>query len=221
MRVERLVAIADGFQRTAQEDLHATRHELQRQLRRQRKITHIADRYQALLGERNEALLGESHHDALTGLANRRLMHEYLEQLLAAKQRHHRPFTVAMIDIDHFKRINDQHGHAVGDQALVLLTEALQDALRTNDLCGRWGGEEFLVILPETTLEQAEPLMSRLCQCMRQLDIHYQGIHLNLTASMGVAEHRTRESIEQTLQRADKALLQAKREGRDRWLAAS
>lgn len=219
-RLERLVAIADGFQRTAQEDLHATRHELQRQIRRQRKVTRIADRYQALLGERTETLLGESHHDALTGLANRRLMNEHLEQLLAAKRRHQRPFTVAMIDIDHFKRINDEHGHAVGDEALVLLADVLQNALRTNDLCGRWGGEEFLVILPDTTLERAEPLMTRLCQCIRDLDIHYQSKHLHLTASLGVAEHRDQESIDQTLQRADTALLRAKREGRDRWLAA-
>ncbi|MCG6657415.1 GGDEF domain-containing protein [Halomonas campisalis] len=219
-RLDRLIGIADGFQHTAQQDLHATRHELERQLHRQRKLSRIADRYQLLLSERNEALRNESHHDPLTGLANRRLLHEHLERLIGTSERYQRPFTLAMLDIDHFKRINDRFGHDVGDRALTQLADTLQSTLRTSDHCGRWGGEEFLVILPETTLEQAEPLMSRLCNRMRHLDIRQDGVRIRITASVGVAQHRPPEDYERTLQRADEALLQAKRQGRNRWLAA-
>ncbi|MFY0991498.1 biofilm regulation diguanylate cyclase SiaD [Halomonas sp. C05BenzN] len=219
-RLERLVGIADGFQRTAQQDLYATRHELERQLRRQRKLSRIADRYQSLLSERNRELLEESNHDALTGLANRRLMTEHLERLVSVNQRHERPFSLAMVDIDHFKQVNDEHGHKSGDQALVQVAEVLRSALRGHDHCGRWGGEEFLILLPDTTILQAGPLMTRLCQRLRTLQIACEGTRLSLTASIGIAEHQASETFDRTLQRADEALLQAKRQGRDRWLAA-
>ncbi|MDT8894151.1 biofilm regulation diguanylate cyclase SiaD [Halomonas sp. I1] len=220
-RLERLISIADGFQQSAHADLNSTRDQLERQLKRQRKLSRIADRYQSLLRERNLALKAASAVDPLTGLANRRRLHEQLEQLTATSSRHHRPFTLAMVDIDHFKRVNDYHGHGVGDRALEILASTLQDSLRASDHCGRWGGEEFLLLLPETPLPQATSLMERLGERLRGLKIPVEAnIKITLTASIGVAEHRPEDDIQATIQRADQALLAAKREGRDRWRAA-
>ncbi|MDN3556392.1 biofilm regulation diguanylate cyclase SiaD [Halomonas maura] len=219
-RLERLINIADGYQQTAHEDLDATRHQLQRQLKRQRKLSRIADRYQALLRERNDALVDAATLDPLTGLANRRLIDEQLQHLAADAQRHARPFTLAMIDIDHFKRVNDHHGHAAGDRLLVALAKALAGELRAVDHCARWGGEEFLVVLPATSLDQAEPLVTRLCERLRALSLTFEGKRLRLTASIGVAQHRLDDDVATTIQRADEALLIAKREGRDRWRVA-
>ncbi|WP_275286962.1 biofilm regulation diguanylate cyclase SiaD [Halomonas elongata] len=220
-RLERLISIADGFQQSAHEDLNSTRDQLERQLKRQRKLSRIADRYQSLLRERNLALKAASTVDPLTGLANRRRLNEQLEQLTAASARHRRPFTLAMVDIDHFKRVNDRHGHGIGDRALEILAGTLRDSLRTSDHCGRWGGEEFLLLLPETPLAQATSLMERLGERLRGLQIPVEArIKITLTASIGVAEHRPDDDVQATIQRADQALLAAKREGRDRWRAA-
>nr|WP_281376035.1 biofilm regulation diguanylate cyclase SiaD [Halomonas cerina] len=218
-RLERLVSIADGFQQTAQQDLHATRHQLQRQLKRQRKLSRIADRYQDLLHERNQTLEDVSTRDPLTGLANRRHLTKHLD-CMAADKRQAGPLSLAMVDIDHFKRINDRHGHAAGDRALVALAQTLKSALRANDLCGRWGGEEFLLVLPDTGLDQAEALVRRLGERLRGLDLRLGAERLVLTASIGIAEHHPGEDYRDTIYRADQALLDAKREGRDRWCLA-
>ncbi|XKE44306.1 biofilm regulation diguanylate cyclase SiaD [Halomonas organivorans] len=215
-RLERLVNIADGFQQSAQQDLHQTRHQLDRQLRRQRKLSRIADRYQDLLHERNQALEDASSRDPLTGLANRRRINHQLKRTIAESERRGRPFSLAMVDIDHFKRINDRYGHAAGDRALIVLAQALESALRVDDFCGRWGGEEFLVVLPNTDLVQAESMVTRLCDRLRDLDLGLAPDGPRVTASVGIAEHRPREDYRDTIRRADRALLSAKRDGRDR-----
>nr|WP_282103439.1 biofilm regulation diguanylate cyclase SiaD [Halomonas getboli] len=222
-RLERMIAIADGFQQGAQEDLYATRQQLERQQRRQRKLSRIADRFQDLLVERNQVLEDASGLDPLTGLANRRRLDEQLMALVARAERHGRPLCLAMMDIDHFKAINDRFGHAAGDRALVALAETLTESLRADDLCGRWGGEEFLLVLPEMRLDQAEPLLARLGERLRRLDLALDvtGHPSSVTASIGVAEHRVGETYHDTLERADQALLVAKREGRDRTRRAS
>ncbi|MBB3141177.1 diguanylate cyclase (GGDEF)-like protein [Halomonas organivorans] len=214
-RLERLISIADGFQQSAQYDLHDARHQLEHQRRRQRKLSRIADRFQELLHERNQALEDVSGQDPLTGLANRRRLHQHLEEMTDDASQ---PFSVAMIDIDHFKVINDRYGHAAGDRALIALAKTLTASLRAGDLCGRWGGEEFLLALPTTRLDQAECLVARLGDRLRQLDLALDasGEPTTVTASIGIAEHQPDEDYRDTIHRADQALLTAKREGRDR-----
>ncbi len=215
-RLERLIGIADGFQESAQRDLLETRQQLERQRRRQRKLSRIADRFQDLLHERNQALEDVSSQDPLTGLANRRRLHQQLEEMADAAGF---PLSVAMVDIDHFKAINDRHGHAAGDRVLVALAQTLESSLREGDVCGRWGGEEFLLILPRTRLDQAERLVARLGERLRRLGPMPSGVPdgaATVTASIGIAEHRADETFRDTIHRADQALLAAKREGRDR-----
>ncbi|MBY5925654.1 GGDEF domain-containing protein [Halomonas denitrificans] len=218
-RLERMAAISDGFQRGVKSDLTTAERRLERQQRRQRKLSRIADGYQELLFERNQTLESEVMLDPLTKIPNRRGLHTELRRLMAANRRQQRPFTLAMVDIDHFKRFNDDHGHDVGDQALLTVARVLSDTLRGGDIVGRWGGEEFLLALPGASLWAAEPLFERLRGNLKETRL-IEGSDLTVTVSIGAAEHRGDETYEQTMNRADQALLEAKRSGRDRWQAA-
>ncbi|PWC56504.1 diguanylate cyclase [Azospirillum sp. TSO22-1] len=156
--------------------------------------------------------------DPLTGLANRRAFLAAAERELARVRRYGRLAAVLMFDIDHFKRINDTHGHAVGDGALQTVATTARDLLRTTDLIGRLGGEEFGVLLPETeppaALEVAERLRAALAGAPVPLP---SGGGFHLTASIGVAVCDPRDaSVEQALGRADRALYRAKDAGRNR-----
>ncbi|UCX06170.1 GGDEF domain-containing protein [Shewanella glacialimarina] len=126
------------------------------------------------------------------------------------------PISVAIIDIDHFKRVNDNHGHLVGDKVLCELAQLLQSQMRSNDLLARWGGEEFVVILPNTTLDDAMELNERLRQFIASNNI--QG--MELTISLGVAQYELKDTVHSLLDRADKALYEAKSAGRNRVVVA-
>ena len=118
--------------------------------------------------------------------------------------------------MDHFKSVNDRYGHEIGDRALVELAGAMRDSLREYDLCGRWGGEEFLVLLPATPPETAQGVMDRLVGAVRGLAIEVGADVLRLTVSIGMAYHQLGETFSETLSRADQALYLAKQDGRDR-----
>lgn len=219
-RLDRLLSIADSYQQFTREDLQAIKAQYDRQVQRERKLSRISDRYQQLMRERNQALKTASSQDPLTGLANRRSLDDHLKQAAQRSQSHGRPFCMAMVDVDHFKHINDRYGHETGDQALVELAGVLKRQLRASDQCGRWGGEEFLLLLNDTTLDQARQTVERICTRLRALPLQVGGVSLAVTASVGVAEHRADESPQSTINRADAALLTAKREGRDQYRLA-
>ena len=160
-----------------------------------------------------------AHIDPLTGLSNRRKLSEHLKQESERAKRHGSCFSLAMLDVDHFKRFNDTHGHELGDRVLAELARAMEDCLREYDLCGRWGGEEFLLILPNTDLTEALAVANRVQASIRQRHILHEGVALAITASIGLTEYRVGESYSDTLRRADRALLKAKRSGRDRVLS--
>ena len=166
------------------------------------------------------ALLAEaSRTDALTGLLNRRGFFEKGEAELLRSRRSGRPISVVMADADHFKRINDQHGHAAGDLALQGLANLLRSSLRGQDLVARWGGEEFLLLLPETDAHGAS-LVAESIRRRVALQPQMIGEHeVPLTLSFGLAEHRPERSLEVTIAHADAALYRAKAEGRDRVVA--
>lgn len=151
--------------------------------------------------------------DELTGLSNRRHMLERLAQEQTRFERQGYPFSVANIDIDHFKRINDAHGHAAGDAVLQAFAAEASAMLRSGDLLARWGGEEFLLMLPNTRGVQAQAILQRLLERVRALP---QVSARPLTFSAGVAEHRTGETVLETVARADQKMYQAKQLGRNK-----
>jgi diguanylate cyclase (GGDEF)-like protein len=132
-------------------------------------------------------------------------------RLLKLISRFQSPISVVMIDIDHFKRINDNHGHLVGDKVLCELAHLLQSQMRNDDLLVRWGGEEFVMVLLNTTLNDTIELTERLRQYVAKQNI--QG--MALTISLGVAQYNSQDSADSILERADKALYKAKSQGRN------
>jgi diguanylate cyclase (GGDEF)-like protein len=156
--------------------------------------------------------------DELTGLFNRRHMSELLTQQRLACQRSGERFAVALVDLDHFKRVNDTHGHAAGDSALRAFAEEACAAMRGTDNVGRWGGEEFLIIYPRSTAHEAAQGATRLCErvAARVVTTSGGGQPLRFTVSIGLTEHVPPESIEATIERADRAMYQAKSQGRNR-----
>ncbi|MCK5874825.1 MAG: GGDEF domain-containing protein [Alcanivoracaceae bacterium] len=163
-----------------------------------------------------------SQTDALTGVANRRHILELLDEVLDSNRGADNPVAVLMVDIDHFKRINDDHGHLVGDRALTAAAAALRDCLRQGDMIGRYGGEEFLIVLPGTRIAHALDIAERCRQAIGALAIDTNGSSLPLTASVGLA-CRSRSDIENSdhvIHLADEAMYEAKKNGRNRVVAA-
>lgn len=157
-----------------------------------------------------------SRTDYLTGVLNRRAMTRRLEELAQQPEQAGGPFTLVLVDIDHFKQVNDEHGHDVGDQALVQFVEELRRGLRDSDLLGRWGGEEFLLLLAQTQREQGAALSERLRVRIAGARLDLPVRELRLTGSFGVAQFRPGEDLDQCLKRADEALYRAKAMGRNR-----
>jgi diguanylate cyclase (GGDEF)-like protein len=155
--------------------------------------------------------------DPLTGALNRRSLFEVAERQFQRAQRYATPFAVLMMDIDHFKQINDCYGHQVGDVALRTVVQIIQDDIRTLDTLGRYGGEEFAVILPELTLQQGIIAAERIRSIIADRPIPVRQDNLHLTMSLGVAAYYPEQtSIDQVFDEADKALYQAKTKGRNR-----
>ncbi len=156
-----------------------------------------------------------ANSDALTGLQNRRRATERLEAEVARARRYGVPLSLALCDIDHFKQVNDRYGHNMGDEVLVRVAGALQEALRQVDLVGRWGGEEFLVLLPDTDPEGARIVGERLRTAVEALPPFLDG-PATVTCSIGVATFQSEDSGTVFVDRADQALYKAKKSGRNR-----
>lgn len=155
-------------------------------------------------------------YDRLTSVMNRQAIEQSLREAILDAHRSRRPLTVVFFDIDHFKRINDEHGHSAGDEALRTVAERTRNRLRSTDLCGRYGGDEILVGLPGTRLEQGLVVAEHLRRAVGANPPSVHGRPLNLSLSMGVAELRPGENFDQLLERADAALYASKAGGRDR-----
>jgi diguanylate cyclase (GGDEF)-like protein/PAS domain S-box-containing protein len=157
--------------------------------------------------------------DGMTGLYNHRYFFELANREFRAAKRYHRPLAILMFDIDRFKQVNDTFGHAVGDKVLVQIAETLASQLRTADVLSRYGGDEFIIMLPQTSAQQALPLAERIRTSVEELSIEVENIPLSITLSIGIAEIQrelTDENIEYIAKRADKALYTAKHTGRNR-----
>jgi len=169
---------------------------------------------QSVLAQANEV----SHTDALTFLPNRRQIMVDLQNAVAFSDRYGTPLTISMLDIDFFKKINDTYGHVKGDEVLRSLAGRLRQQIRHPDSIGRYGGEEFLIVLPHSTVSAAVEQAQRLCEQVRSLSVPVGEQTISVTISVGIAQYKVQKEDWQTfLSRADRALYQAKHNGRDQW----
>jgi diguanylate cyclase len=160
-----------------------------------------------------------SNTDALTGLANRRLLDDFLRSAQIVAMETGEPLSAFLIDIDHFKTFNDRYGHQIGDQVLRLVAKVLQENVRDHDLAARYGGEELIAVLPGANLEVCQRVAERLRHRISEsrLTRRSTGKEIaNVTVSVGVAQFRLAESAEAMIERCDRALYQAKRSGRNK-----
>jgi diguanylate cyclase len=158
--------------------------------------------------------------DQLTGSLNRRGLDEVFEREVSRSERRKAPLCIAMLDLDDFKKLNDTHGHTAGDHALIHLVKVVKDTLRTMDVIARFGGEEFMIVLPETPLEDAIQTVTRVQRELTKQIFLYNNQRLLITFSAGVALYATGESQESIIKRADEALYRAKKAGKNRVVAA-
>jgi diguanylate cyclase (GGDEF)-like protein len=158
--------------------------------------------------------------DFLTGLDNRRAFYEQGERLLRALERSAHPETALMFDIDKFKAINDRYGHAGGDAALRSMADLIRSHQRAGDIAARLGGEEFVLLLPETTLDEALAIAERIRAATEAQVTEFEGCRIGFTTSVGVAQLTEGESLDDWIARADAALYRAKQTGRNRVIAA-
>lgn len=168
-----------------------------------------------------ETLRIQASVDPLTGLNNRREYEKLFQHEMARARRERTPLSLAMVDLDHFKRINDEHGHAAGDAVLKATAQLLREQLRSADIAGRLGGEEFTVLMPNTSLHACAAVMQRMLQALQTLRIPFGECSLQLTATVGVAQwHGGEENPDALMQRADAALYSGKKTGRNRVMTA-
>ncbi|HEY9816526.1 MAG TPA: diguanylate cyclase [Candidatus Obscuribacterales bacterium] len=187
--------------------------ELLARVRTHLELKHTRDQLQLVLSEVQRM----ATIDSLTGVLNRRCLFDLAKREFERSQRYGSVFTLLMLDVDHFKRINDTYGHMVGDEVLKSLTQAIQRSLRQVDQFGRYGGEEFVIVLPESPLNIARQVGDRLRIISSQLSIPTKSDPISLTVSIGIAAYDPNDkAVEDIFERADRALYQAKAEGRDR-----
>jgi diguanylate cyclase (GGDEF)-like protein len=181
----------------------------------------------AVRAQRMKLLRSYMVRDSLTGLYNHTSTRDYLEKHVLAAQRSGDNVCFVMIDLDHFKGVNDRYGHATGDRVIVALANLLKQRLRKSDIIGRYGGEEFSVILPGTSMPDAMTLMNQLCRCFEAIRFPVAGSFFSVTVSCGVASLSAHDNAEKLSLAADQALYRAKKEGRncvvaaDRFLSAA
>ena len=172
----------------------------------------------ASLRQQNQALELLVTTDTLTQLYNYRYFRDLLSREMENTRRTGRTTCIIMIDLDHFKSVNDERGHEAGNQALILAANVFRQAIRSSDVVCRYGGEEFVVVLPQTTLHIAINVAERMRDYLQQSTVQHEGESFQLTASLGVASYggETPVSLESFVDSADQYLYQAKQQGRNR-----
>ena len=178
--------------------------------------TQVAERTQELNAAKVQAE-ELARTDVLSGMNNRRAFFEYSDLIHTQAVRYNHPYSILMLDIDHFKKINDTHGHNIGDLAIKATADTISSILRAVDVSGRIGGEEFAIILPQTQVVHAETIANRLRNLVSQITVPANGTEVAFTVSIGVTKNHDREaSINDVLERADTALYEAKTQGRNK-----
>ncbi len=215
-RMERLVRISDGYHSLSRNEVGTLSQRYDRQLRRIEKLSRISDRYQESMRQLNISLREAALHDPLTGMGNRRYLMDRLREEVERVLRNNHSFSLAILDIDHFKQVNDTFGHETGDQLLCELAHVIPATLREYDICGRWGGEEFLIIFPHTSIDDSREVSERIRSTIHQVTLPSIVEAHPISASFGLTEYHHGEGYSETIKRADDALYRAKELGRNR-----
>jgi diguanylate cyclase (GGDEF)-like protein len=161
-----------------------------------------------------------SRIDGMTGLANRRDIMEKIEREATRSHRHQHPFTVLLVNVDDFKKVNDAYGYNSGDDVLVELTRVLRSCVRNEDICSRWGGEEFMILLPETTAEGSLTVANKILEAMAMTEFKANKPGIRITVSIGICENDPAQSVYECVARVDLALQLAKKGGKNRYSIA-
>lgn len=197
-------------------------HELYRTLsQRTERMAREKNRLETQLGNMTRSLDLATRIDPMTGLANRRAIMEMIEQEFSRASRHQRATSIIMADLDYFKKVNETHGFNTGDDVLVEVSRVLKGCLRNEDICSRWGGEEFLVLLPETSLDGALAVANKIRESVAMTEFKVNRPGIQITISLGVCEYNADQNIFEAISRADQALHQAKIGGRNRAIVAA
>jgi diguanylate cyclase (GGDEF)-like protein len=162
-----------------------------------------------------------SRIDGMTGLANRRDIMEKIDREATRSQRHQHPFTILLINVDEFKKINDTYGYNSGDDVLVEISRVLRSCVRNEDICARWGGDEFLILLPETGTESSLQVANKVLEAMRMTEFKANKPGIHTTVSIGICEHNPSQSVQECIARVHQALLFAKKGGKNRYIIAA
>lgn len=212
VRLDTLLATVDVYERQRSE------HEQQVAERLNMLVERVASLEQAATGMRMSLVeqRKKALHDPLTDLPNRAAWDERLEMEVARQQRYGGQLLLAVLDVDHFKRINDSFGHLAGDRVLKIIANELRKRLRKTDFIARFGGEEFALLLPETPLEAGQQLIESLREGIQNCPFHFKGERIDVTLSGGLAAFAAAERAEHVFERADRALYRAKGAGRNR-----
>lgn len=181
-----------------------------------RKAALDRERLEGLVAERTQELHRLATLDPVTGIFNRRRILEVADEEVARAARYGHPLSFAMVDVDHFKKVNDSHGHVVGDDVLRRVAEAVTRGLRRQDTLGRYGGEEFALVIPETALPEAVRVAERVRAAVASVVVTTGPSRIGVTVSIGVAQWRQGQTLDDLLRCADRALYDAKAQGRDR-----
>ena len=164
----------------------------------------------------NQRMMMMANTDPLTGLINRRVMMTKIQQEKDKMEKGGKPFSLVMIDVDYFKQINDEFGHDGGDFVLINLTHMINLCLRKTDLVARWGGDEFLVLLPETVVQNGQMVAEKIKHRIANTPFIYREMDIPVTVTLGVSECDLFSGITNSIRKADQALLQGKQAGKDR-----
>jgi diguanylate cyclase (GGDEF)-like protein len=213
------LATAEGEKREAYASLLKARDELEIRVRqRTTDLKEVNERLNHEIAERlrfENALKEAALTDPLTNLANRRTMVDHLQHELTRSKRCNTPLTVLMLDLDFFKRVNDEHGHDRGDAVLIEAGRRMKELIRGQDLLARWGGEEFVILLPETSAAGGMIVAEKIRKRVAEEAFTVPGATLHLTISIGVATLAEGQQTDALIKAADRALYQAKQRGRN------
>jgi len=189
--------------------------------RHSEKLSHDNGILNTRLVELGRSLDLASRIDPMTGLINRRHIKELVEQEYSRAQRHNRTFSIILADIDNFKKINDTYGYYAGDDVLVEISRVFRGCVRNEDVCARWGGEEFLILLPETTIDGALAVAQKIHKSVSMTEFKAYKPGIRTTISIGLSEHVGGQTLFECVSRADKALQQAKKSGKNRYIVVT